>query len=335
MDAIGAASKKNLDAQAALDPMCRQHQECVGWGADPVTGSPVQFPALHLTYNNPSRKFHNKREPEQAQVAPVQNPNFALDTEALPTINDFVDYVNTHFSGASPPEGSNGIYGTSFGEVFQSFYQRPGDKALTVSQASCALVHMALPFDPVTNTYDATFDKCCNNAVQSLPPPPSQPGDNATVAAWWKENGDLYRSFFEKFGANVVVSGSLGGLVELYSSWGTPLLEEGFDKQKLQTNAEIDFTTTTGLGGHTGTTDPMYRNDTALNPLTCVGGDPSKCNHDAISSGAWADSTQTAAALLTYKVVPLSEFLDATKDAAIKQSLETAAEQYVAEMQKQ
>jgi hypothetical protein len=107
----------------------------------------------------------------------------------------------------------------------------------------------------------------------------------------------------------------------------------GFDKAKLAANALTDFTTATGLGGHTGTHDPLYTNYTDVNAVTCIGGDPSKCNKEGLQGGAWADSTATAPRLLHYKLLAQSELLN-DMDPDIKKTLEDATSMYIQQKQK-
>jgi hypothetical protein len=274
-------------------------------------------------------------EPEETVVNPVTNPSFSglQDAQPLPSMSDFVDYSNANFAGATPPQGSNGIFGEAFSNVFQSYYQRAEDKALSVVSAIRANVHLSLPPDPVTHGYSVAFDKFFLRAIQSFPPP-SEDSDASDPSAWYKQYQPLFESFFDKFGTSIVVEASLGGMVEVYSSFGTPLLDLGFDKAKLAANALIDFTTATGLGGHEGTHDAMYTNYTDVNAVTCIGGDPGKCNKEGLQGGAWADSTATAPQLLHYKLLAQSELLNGM-DPDIKKTLEDATSMYIQGKQKQ
>jgi hypothetical protein len=330
---IGNQSLEHLQAQVPYNPLCKQHQECAGWGANAWTGAPAQFPVAQLSYTNGStRTWHGMTEPAEAVVNPVTNPTFSglQDAQAFSSISDFVDYSNANFAGATPPQGSNGIFGNSFSSVFESYFQRPEDKDLSVTSAVRAIVHLSLPPDPVTHGYSLTFDQFFLRAVQSFPPP----SVNSDLSIWYTQYEPLFDSYFEKFGTSIVVEASLGGMVELYSSWGTPLLDMGFDKAKLAANALIDFTNATGLGGHTGAIDPVYETYTDVNQVTCVGGDPSKCNKQALQSGAWAESTVTAPRLLRYKLLAQSELLN-RMDPDIKKALDDATSMYIHAKQKQ
>lgn len=313
LDVIANNSLSMLKAQEQYNPLCRQGQECVGWGADAASGSPSNFPIAHLTYTDSTRVYHGFREPVQAQVTPNVNPTFAFDTHAFPTIADFTDFVGTTFSGASPPLGTNGIFGQLFSDVFANFYQRADDSALSVARAALASIQLSLPFDPITQKYTLQFDKFALQAILSLPP------DYNTSA-----NQQIYDSFIKSYGTSVVVKASMGGLLELYSNWKTPLSAQGFDVTKLIDNANIDFTTTTGLGGHTAAHDAGYAKSTTLNPLNCIGGDPSKCAN--VSSGAWKDSVAANPRLVAYELAPISELVS---DPAVKTNLEKAVDSYI------
>jgi hypothetical protein len=271
-------------------------------------------------------------EPEETVVNPVTNPSFSglQEAQPLPSMSDFVDYSNANFAGATPPQGSSGIFGEAFSDVFQSYYQRAEDKALSVVSAMRATVHLSLPPDPVTRGYSVTFDMFFLRAIQSFPPPSAY----SDLTSWYKKSQPLFESFFDKYGTSIVVEASLGGMVEVYSSWGTPLLVMGFDRPKLAANALIDFTTATGLGGHTDAQDPLYTKYTDVNKVTCIGGDPSKCNKEGLQGGAWVDSTATAPRLLHYKLLAQSELLN-DMDPDIKQTLEDATSMYIQGKQKQ
>jgi hypothetical protein len=332
LEVVGNQSQAQLDSQSSLNPLCKQHNECAGWGANALTGSPALFNAVRLTYTDKTKSFEGMLEPVEAQVDPVLGPQFSIDTETFPGISDYTNYVQTRFSAHSPPQGTNGIYGDSFKDVMQPYFLRCPNlgscDSLSVSSAVRSIVSLALPFDPVMNKYTFTLDDNAQRAIQSLPPPSVY----ANISGWWGTYGGLFRSFFDKYGTDVIVEASMGGIVEQYSSFdealGTTLGEDTLLK-----DAKIDFTTATGIGGHTGTLDPSYTPD--LSPLTCIGGDPEKCTKDGIAGGSWGDSTKTAPRLLQYKIVPLSELLVGQNETSIKKSLEAAAEQYVAEGQRQ
>jgi hypothetical protein len=312
---------------------------CFFQGADATTGAPALFNIVELSFNDPSKTFLNTgmREPQEAQVTPVLGPKFAINTQTFTSISDFSDFVNAHFAAATPPEGSNGIYGESFKEVMQSYFLKCPNHptawpqivrcdSLSISSASRSLVELTLPFDPITNKYTFTLDKWAERAIQSLPPPSVY----SNISSWWGTYHPLFYSFFEKYGTDVIVSASLGGMVEQYSSFDK-VLETQLGKDALLRDAKIDFNNATGVGGQTGAVDKKYIRQ--LNPITCVGGDNPLCTKSGISAGTWGSSTEALPALLQYKIVPLVELLS-DYDPGIKKSLEAGAEQYVAEGQK-
>jgi hypothetical protein len=197
------------------------------------------------------------------------SPVFAYSTQAFPEISDFTDYIDTSIRGASPPGGSNGIFGDSFMTVFDSYYQRVDDRALSVSSALYTTVDMKLPSDPITRKFRFSFEKSAHLAILSLPPAYNTSTNKAIFKAFIQRYSIsiscsclqslmyyVIRSLtprVRRYGTSVVISASLGGLLEQFSSWKTPLVQGGFTKERLARNAEIDFTTTTGLGGHSGT----------------------------------------------------------------------------------
>jgi hypothetical protein len=243
------------------------------------------------------------------------------------TIDDFTTYVDASFAGNSPPKGTNGIYGETFTHVFNNYFNEKGDIALSVSNAVWRTIDMALPTDPVTNKYTLPLMQWFVSAVNSLPPPHRQvPGMNRTT--WWNAYEPLFGSFFDKYGTAVVVQASIGGMVQLHTRWDTPLLQRGFTPDQLLEEAKIDWTTTTGLAGGSGTLDAAYKADRKLE-FACIGGNPTECTKTGISSGKWGVSTDGAPRLLVYEVVPLSELLDGLNE-SIKESIEEATEIYMA-----
>jgi hypothetical protein len=305
LDQLGNQSQAVLQHQKQYNPLCKQHSECVGWGVDGSSGSLASFPVIQLSYSDPAKTYQHFREPVEAQVNPHLNPVFAFDTHTFPTVGDFTDYVNTAFIGSSPSGGSNGIYGQSFPEVFNTYYQPMDDRALSVSSALYTTVDLTLPSDPVTHQYQFTLDSFAHKALRSLPP-----AYNTT------NNKAIFRAFVKKYGTSVVIEASMGGLVEEYSRWKTAFFDnQAITKEWLVKNAEVDFTQTTGLGGHTGTVDPAYQQARLLSPVACVGGDVSKC-----FNAQWKASVAQAPALLRYKVLPIAEMLGA-EDQDIKKSV--------------
>jgi hypothetical protein len=102
-------SQEALNSQDADNPLCKQKEECVGWGVDGLTGEPRYFPLIKLTYTDASKTFNGKREPVETDNTPVINRRFTLNSHIFGTITEFINYVNTNFVEKDPPSGSCGI----------------------------------------------------------------------------------------------------------------------------------------------------------------------------------------------------------------------------------
>jgi hypothetical protein len=324
LDAISNASQKMLDAQAQFNPVCKQGHECVGWGVNGVTGGATAFPIVHLTYD-PSRtdkKFNNMSEPLEVESNHVVSPVWASTdgANAFPRIEDFVQHINTVYSGATPvPKGTNGIYSSGLEFAFKTYFQKPDDRALSVVRASKSYISMSLPVDPATHTRQYQFDRHAHDFMQSLPPLYDS-----------VEHKQQFQYFFEQYGTSFATSATLGGLVEQYSSWKTWITDArlgGFTADMLTKNAEIDFDATTGLPGPSGAHDAGYSKATrTLEPLQCLGGDAAtSCDADF---SAWAATIPESPVLLDYELAPIS---DLVTDPAVKTSLEAAVKAYVEE----
>ena len=51
---------------------------------------------------------------------------------AYAEVNEFVSHVDSKYGGATPaPKGTSGIYSRDFADVFNEFFQRSDDRALT------------------------------------------------------------------------------------------------------------------------------------------------------------------------------------------------------------
>ena len=326
LEQIANASQKMLDAQKQFNPICKQGHECVGWGVDGFTGRPTAFPIVHLSYD-PSRvdkRFNGMNEPVEVVANHIVKPVWASTDGAntFPRISDLVQHINTNYAGATPvPKGTNGIYSQNVKGTFENFFQKDDDRALSVVRASKSVISMSLPVDPGTRTRKYRIDRHALDFVQSLPPLYDT-----------DENKAQFRYFIEKYGTSFATSASLGGLVEQYSSWKTWLTEEGlggFTMHKLERNAEIDFSTRTGLPGASGAHDKGYGAGTVnVQPLFCMGGDSSvNCDADFQS---WANSIEKAPVLLDYTLAPIS---DLVSDPDVKAALDAAVREYIKEKQ--
>jgi hypothetical protein len=325
LDAVAQQSQQQLDQQIQYNPLCRQSQECVGWGVDGATNSPALFPVVELTYLDPTRVFDNFTEPIEAIVTPHLSPVAVYSTEVFPTISDFTNYVDSSFRGASPPGGSNGLYGSNYSSVFASYFHLADDRALSVTKSSFAFVDLSLPPSSTTHEYKFSFDRFAKQALLSLPPDYTS-----------DTNKRYYRAFIKRYGTSTVIKASLGGSVEEHTSWKAWLTDadHAFTKQKLADNAKKDFTSTTGLGGHTGALDPGYDDTTRNVVLECDGGDPSLCT-SAAGVKSWQASILKAPRLLSFKVIPTSELITDPGESDTKAALQQAVAAYIREQQQQ
>lgn len=325
---ISNASQKMLKAQQKFNPICKQGHECVGWGIDGVSGSPTPFPVVHLSYDptRSDKKFNRMSEPIEVVANHVVNPVWASvdGANGFPRMEDFEQHVNTVYKGASPmPRGTSGIYSRDFNAVFDEFYQKSDDRALSVVRASKSYISMSLPVDPVTKTRKYYFDRHANDFINSLPPTYST-----------EEDKQQFRHFIESYGTSFAVSATLGGRVEQYSSFKSWMTDDrfgGFTPTTLAENAKIDFYKTTGLpGSGAGTHDKGYDHSTVvLEALNCQGGDPSiNCESNFKK---WSSTIGQSLVLLDYELAPIS---DLVADPDIKRSLEAAVNEYVEEQNK-
>jgi hypothetical protein len=155
----------------------------------------------------------------EAQVTPTTSPQFSIDTQTSPAIADFTGYVHSKFTARSPPHGTRGIYGSDFITVMDHptpFPQFVRCNSLSISRAPRSIVLLALSFDPVSNKYTFALNVFAERAIQSLPPPAGSPAFpwHINITQWWHTYGDVYRSFFSRYGTGAIVSASLGGMAE-------------------------------------------------------------------------------------------------------------------------
>lgn len=250
---------------------------------------------------------------------PNDIPRPDIKTKVYPTMSDFEQYVESQYTSSS--HGSNGIYGETYGTVYGNYFKN--NQGLTVTTALYSIVSMELPQSP-DNRYIYSFDKQALRALHQLPPSPN----GTDPSQWWAKYAPIWRTFFEKFGEEAVVQASMGGMVELYSTY----TDKGMTTDQLTTDAQIDFSTLTGWESKSGSHDPKITNQ----PLKCLGGDNTLCNKAGISGGSWGGSTRTSPVLLEYQYVPLDQFIiepDFTADQ--KEAISQAKQSYIAEKQQQ
>lgn len=310
LETIFSGAQAMLNAEAPLNPLCRQSQECAGWGVNVAYGSVSSFPIVQLSYNNSNRTWQGFREPAEATVTPFQSPlpNYAVGSAVYSTISDFTNFVGGLLGQGS---GLSGIYSQSWDSVFQQF-QDPQDVALTVINGEVALYKMSLPFDLQKQMYVFTWDKFALRALQSLPPDYSSPTNQA-----------VYNKFFSTYGTSVVVTSLSGGLMQQTSAWRSFLDQTGYTPQSLLWQGELEYTASTGLGGWFGSPDPTYQQNRVRNSVLCLGGDPTTCKN----SSAWMASLSVNPILTSYSVAPISEFIE---DASLRGIIEGAVASFLA-----
>lgn len=311
LNTIFSAAQAMLDSQAPLHPLCKQSQECAGWGVNVAYGSVSSFPIVQLSYNNSNRTWQGFSEPSEATVTPYQIPqaSFTSGSDVYPTISDFTDFVGGLLGQGN---GLSGIYSQSWDSVFE-LYQDAQDVALTVINGEVALYKMTLPFDLQKQMYVFSWDKFALRALQSLPPDYTSPTNQA-----------VYNKFFSMYGTSVVVSSISGGLQQQTSSWKSFLDQIGYNPQALLWQGELDYTSATGLGGWFGAPDPTYQKNRVKNSVLCLGGDPSTCKN----ATAWMNSLPLNPILTSYSVAPMTEFID---DATLRSNIEGAVAAFLAQ----
>jgi len=315
------AAQKQLNSTLPQHPLCFFGQECVGWGIDIFDGRVAQSTLVELTVDpdDPSRRWGGYLAPQEVDFEPFvkPEPNFQDGAGAFPLPSDLVSFVNQR---VGVNDGLRGIYSSSWEDIFGLYYNDTKDKALSVVQAQIGLYKMTLlqgaARPPLGRHFAAT--------VQSLPYNYSTPDEQM-----------LWNRFFELYGTSMVVTSISGGLLEQRSRWASPLSAR-LDKNHLLENARIDFTRSTGLGGHGGELDPAYAAQRTFvgqggQPFWCYGGDPSAC---AESIPKWQSTLEASPVLLTYGTMPISQLLAesaATKgDLKLQTSMAAAVQKNIA-----
>jgi hypothetical protein len=332
---IGSSSQARLDNLLKLNPLCKQQQECVGWGADAFSGTFAKFPLLNLTYSDEDKSYHGMREPLELEVKPILVPpsHYVVDTQVFSYVSDYTKYIDKTFRDPQPAQHTNGVYGRTYPDVFATFFQRKDDRAITVSTTSKALLITHIKPDTSIN-----LDTDANRAIQSLPP---------SSTGQWNKYAPVFYLFFEMYGSAMVTSGSSGGKLEQYSRWPTYTAHlPDPDKKKpvpdrtdyFVTNAQLHFTNVTGLGGYYDDIDPVYSNITLIE-WACFGGNAKLCAGIGSGSGTaiddWTASIASAPLLLSYQISYLTDFLAGLVDDDILASLEGAIQEHVIEQQQQ
>lgn len=285
-----------------------------------------RLPTNTVCADDPTRtdkKYNGLSEPLEVQSHHVVNPVWASvdgTTMTFARVNEFVAHVNSVYGGATPaPKGTSGIYSRGFASVFNEYFQRADDRALSVSRASQSLIQMKLPVDPATGARAYHLDRHAADFLDSLP---------ATYTS--ADDKKQFREFIENYGTSFAISATLGGRVEQYALWKTWLTDSrlgAFTDASLSRNAAVDFYGTTGLPGSAGGGhDGGYSASTSVQPLHCEGGDPTVSCHSSFEK--WTATLKDAPILLDYELAPIS---DLVSDPEVKKALEAAVVEYVAE----
>lgn len=307
LEGIAADSQAALDALAPIRPLCSQSQECLGWGVDLTYGGLSTLPVLQLSYTDPTKTWSGFREPVEATVTFAENPqfDFQIGSGVYPLISDFTNMVGAKLGAGI---GLAGIYGDLWETVFQQHYQQPGDFAMTVVQAQMWLYQMNL------QSTAPALDKFAARAIASLPP-----DYNSAV------NQALYQRFIKNWGTSVVTESYSGGVIEQYSDWKSFLLDKpySFDQNFLLNNAQIDFTSTLGIGGHSGTVDANYAAN-RHNETMCLGGNPASC----FDVPSWQASLIQNPILVRYQSTPLATYIS---DVTTRTNVQQALHAYIAQ----
>ena len=261
-----AAVQQQLNSTINL--LCTNRQECPGWGVDNFDGRVTNL-IMTMTPDpdNPEKLFHNFVAPQQTVFTPYVKPEANFDDGAgvFAVPSDLVSYVN---SIVGRNKGLQGIYNQAWEDDLASYFQSPADEAVSVVQGQIALFEMSIPA-----SIQGQLDRHFVETVLALP-----------LTYDGTDNQTLFNRFFELYGTSMIVSSKGGGLVEQRSRWKTPLIHT-MDKPTLLANALIDFTSSTGLGGHGGVLNPTYAANRVVDPgnssggYWCYGGDPSQCGH--------------------------------------------------------
>ena len=264
MESNFAAVQQQLNSSYNL--LCTNGQECPGWGVDNFDGRVANL-MMKMTPDpqNPRKLFHEFVAPQQTNFTPYVKPEANFDDGAgvFAVPSDLVSYVN---SIVGQNKGLQGIYNQAWQDTLADYFQSPADEAVSVVQGQIALFEMSIPASIQGQLYHRFVE-----TVLALP-----------LNYNGHDNQTLFNNFFKLYGTSMIVSSKGGGLVEQRSRWKTPLIHT-MDKSTLLGNALIDFTTTTGLGGHGGVLNPTYKANRILDAgnssggYWCYGGDPSQC----------------------------------------------------------
>jgi len=324
LSALKNASQAALQESLKYTPICKQGQECVGWGVDLGAGATVNYPLLTLNFSGSTPSWSGLKYPAGTSVVPSQSPGFAVDEpRVLLSGADHFNYVEGLWS---EQQGRAGWYSKPAASVTRIF-DDPKDWYPSVTQAVYELYHMTIDPDPTSKSgYAPKMDAAALAALQ-------------TVGPTYEQDPLGWETFFENWGTSVVLESHSGGMLQFVSFASTviPLtILAGKDDAlaQMQAQAAIVLTNATGLGGHSGTPDPTFSKysfpDSHL--YAVFGGDPTKAPIAARNRSAWFESLKAAQVLTSFKLAPLSVFVD---DAALATSLEDATHAYLTQQRTQ
>lgn len=312
LNSVANASLAALANLQAVNPI----RGNIGWGVDIVTGSLTTLPVVQLTYTDPQKTWHGYRYPVEAVVVPLENPQPICDAAVFGLVSDYVGFVRNNVAQNG---GRNGIYGSQFASVLNSFFNRqtttPDDPALSITQLRYAIYKIQLPPKP-TGLY--SFDKYALRAIQALPPDYNSDTNKA-----------VYRRFLELFGSSYTTSSDVGGMLELRSLWAQWITQAGFTPETLAQQALIDIGYVTGLCKQSQDLSPKYSaNRMNDHPLLCLGGSPASCSNPP----DWLQTVATDPVPLNYDTTSISTLV---QDPSVRDSLEQAVSSWVQEQNSQ
>ena len=324
LSALKNASQAALQESLKYSPICRQGQECVGWGVDLGSGKATNYPQLTLNFSSSTPSWNGLKYPVGTSVVPSQSPAFAVDEpRVLLTEADHFNYVEGLWSSQ---QGRIGWYSQSAASM-TTIYDDPKDWYPSVTQAAYELYHMTIDPDPTSKSgYAPKMDASALAALQ-------------TVGPTYEQDPDGWDTFFENWGTSVVLESHSGGMLEFVSFASTviPLtILAGKDDAMatMQAQAGIVLTNATGLGGHSGPLDPTFSTYSFPDSYryTAFGGDPTKAPITERNRSAWFESLKAEQVLTSFKLAPLSVFVE---DATLAKALEDATHAYLTQQRTQ
>ena len=112
-------SQDALLKSLAYNPICKQGQECVGWGVDATSGR-TAHPLLSLNFSGSQQKWHGYKSAAGMIVQGVDVPDFQFDTKAFKTFDAYKEYV---LGTLANNQGRGGSYATDLSTVYTDVFQ--------------------------------------------------------------------------------------------------------------------------------------------------------------------------------------------------------------------